>query len=60
MGWTVMDLVRPRKLRVDISHTNPLFTIPLGQRAELDADERRITFQKRPWIEWNDENVGDR
>jgi muramoyltetrapeptide carboxypeptidase LdcA involved in peptidoglycan recycling len=32
---------------VDISHTDALFTIPLGQRAELDADERRITFLER-------------
>jgi muramoyltetrapeptide carboxypeptidase len=32
---------------VDISHTDPLFTIPLGQRAELDADKRSITFLER-------------
>lgn len=32
---------------VDISHTYPPFTIPLGQMAELDADMGRITFLER-------------
>jgi len=32
---------------VDIGHTEPIFTIPLGARCELSTDRKRLTFVER-------------
>jgi muramoyltetrapeptide carboxypeptidase len=32
---------------VDIGHTDPMFTIPLGARCELSTDRKRLTFVER-------------
>jgi muramoyltetrapeptide carboxypeptidase len=29
---------------VDIGHTDPMFTVPLGARCELSTDRKRLTF----------------
>lgn len=32
---------------VDIGHTDPMFTVPLGTRCELSTDRKRLTFVER-------------
>ena len=32
---------------VDIGHTEPMFTVPLGTRCELSTDKKRLTFVER-------------
>ncbi len=32
---------------VDIGHTDPMLTVPLGARCELSTDRKRLTFVER-------------
>ncbi len=51
MAMVIDDLLGecdlPVVVNVDIGHTDPMFTIPLGTRCELSTDRKKLTFVEK-------------